>query len=569
MPRVSFWAGMCLAFAVGVGAPANAQSGPIGIETEADPEMSAGAQGAINSQGVEAASSGPTTSYLYAPTNLGKFYVDKTFTGFGFDDNATENIRSSTGLGVRFIPPDPIGAAGHSRVIAVVNSMIESRTKSGQLKWRDGLRDFFAPLAPPTDVFPFDPKIVYDDHEQRFVVVALELIVGTASVSPTNVSRILLAVSKNPTPGTATAADWNFMAINSKQVIPRPVTPFDHWADFPGFEVDEEAVYITANMFTFVPFGSFGGSRLWIVDKGAGSGGFYDGGPGSFTVHNPYASAGIATTTMPAEIRDAGGAGPGIGTYLVSYSGLSDGVDEFVQIVRVDDPLGTPTFTQEFLLIGNIETGFPALPDAPQLGSTFLIEVNDRRALDAVWHDNKLWLTAEIRPNAGANFGQTTAHWWKLDTTAVTGSGDPAGLITLDQQGDIGGEDIAAGAFTYFPSVAVNRNGSAAFGFSSSAPSKHAGAFVAVHGPFDVAGTVRAPETVQDGLAPYKRFFGGPRNRWGDYSGISVDPANDDFFWVFNEFADTPGSPTVGSQGPEDGRWGTAWARGKFVGPKN
>lgn len=556
MSRVSLWAGICLALAVGVGAPASAQSGPIGIETEADPQMSAGAEGAVNSQGVEAASSGPTTSYLSAPTNLGKFSVDKTFTGFGFDDNATEN-------GARFIPPDPIGAAGHSRVIAVVNSMIESRTKSGQLKWRDGLRDFFAPLSPGG--FPFDPKIVYDDHEQRFVVVALELIVGSASVSPTNVSRILLAVSKTQNPGTATAADWNFFAINAKQTF----SGFDLWADFPGFEVDEEAVYITANIFTFVPFGIFGGSRLWIVDKGEDSGGFYDGGPGSFTVHNPYASGGVATTTMPAEIREAGGAGPGIGTYLVSYSGLSDGVDEFVQVVRVDDPLGTPTFTQEFLLIGNIENFPGALPDAPQLGSAFLIEVNDRRALDAVWRDDKLWLTATIDPNAGANFGQTTAHWWKLDTSGVTGSGDPAGLITLDQQGDIGGEDIAAGAFTFFPSVAVNKNGSAAFGFSSSAPSIHAGAFVAARGPFDVAGTVRPSETVHDGLAPYKRFFGGPRNRWGDYSGISVDPANDDFFWVFNEYADTPGSPTVGSQGPEDGRWGTAWARGKFVGPKN
>jgi hypothetical protein len=560
-------AGACLAVVIGAGAPAAAQNGPILIEPEGDPAVSAGGQGAQDNQGAPSADSGPTTSWLNAPTNLGKFYVDKTYKSMQFDDNAVENIRS-TGAGVRFIPPDPIGAAGHSRVVAVVNSMIEARTKSGQLKWREGLRDFFAPLSPPTDVFPFDPKIIYDDHEQRFVVVALEQIVGTASVSPSNVSRILLAVSKSHTPGGPTTADWNFMAINAKQVIPRPVTLFDHWADYPGFEVDEEAIYITANMFTFVPFGSFGGVRLWIVDKGVGAGGFYDGGAGSFTVHNPYASGGIATTTMPAEIRDVNGAGAGIGTYLVSYSGLSDGVLEYVQIVRVDNPLSAPAFTQEFLPIADIEN-FTSFPDAPQLGSPFLIETNDRRALDAVWHDDALWLTTTITPFVGADANQTTAYWLKLDTSGVTAAGDPAGLIALDQHGGIGGEDIAAGAFTYFPSVAVNRYGSAAFGFSASAPSIYAGAFVAARGPYDLAGTVRSPETVQDGLAPYKRFFGGPRNRWGDYSGISVDPANDDSFWVFNEYAETPGSPTVGSQGPEDGRWGTAWARGKFVGPKN
>lgn len=560
-------AGAMLAAFIAGGAP-SALAQP--TATENDPEISAGAAGAVSDQNAAAAAANATTSWLAAPTNAGRFYVDKSFLSMTYDDNPVENIRQSTGLGVRFIPPDPSGAAGHSRVVAVVNSMIETRTKSGQLKWREGLRDFFAPLAPPTDVFPFDPKIVYDDHEQRFVVVALELIVGSASVSPTNVSRILLAVSKSDNPKSSSAGDWNFFAIDSKQAIPRPVTIFEHWADYPGFEVDEEAIYVTANMFTFVPFGSFGGSRLWIVPKGVGTGGLYDGGPGSFTVHNPYAAPGsVATTTMPAEIRSAGGAGPGVGTYLLSYSGLSDGVDEFVQVVRVDNPLGAVAFTQEFINLGNLETGFPALPDAPQLGTPALIEVNDRRALDAVWHDDGLWLATTLRPNAGANVGQTTAYWVKLDTSAVTGAGDPAGLLSLADQGEIGGEDVAAGAFTYFPSVAVNKNGSAAFGYSASAPSIYGGAFVTVRGPNDVAGTTRLSDTVQVGLAPYLRTFGGGRNRWGDYSGIAVDPANDDTFWIFNEYAETPGDPRVVGMTVEDGRWGTAWARGKFVGPHN
>jgi hypothetical protein len=486
--------------------------------------------------------------------------VDKSFEGFGFDDNPIENVNPTTGAGVRFIPPDPIGATGHSRVIAVVNSMIEARNKAGHLKWREGLRDFFAPLSP--GAFPFDPKIVYDQYEDRFVVVALEQITGTAPVSPTNVSRILLAVSKDGNPHGATAADWNFHAINSKVVIPRPVTLFDHWADYPGFEVDEEAVYVTANMFTFVPFGSFGGVRLWIVDKGAGTGGFYDGGTASVTVHNPYANAGIATTTMPAQVFGAGGAGSGIGTYLVSYSGLSDGLDEYVQVVRVDDPLSAPTFTQEFINIGNIESFSPvALPDAPQPGVDLnglprTIEVNDRRALDCVWRDNALWMVAEINPDSGPDAGQTTAHWWKLDTTT------PAATL-LDQQGDIGGEDLAPGTFTYYPAVAVNRDGDAMFGFSASAPTMFAGAFAAGRQVNDPPGTVQHAETVHAGEDFYFRRFGGPNNRWGDYSGIALDPSNEKFFWVFNEFADQRG--TILSAFPDqDGRWGTAWGRTKF-----
>ncbi|MCI0699418.1 T9SS type A sorting domain-containing protein [candidate division KSB1 bacterium] len=503
-------------------------------------------------------------------TTLNSPVVDLTFEGFGFDDNPIENINPATGAGVRFIPPDPHGAAGHNLVIAVVNSMIEARNKGGYLMWRDGLRDFFASLTP--GAFPFDPKIVYDQYEDRFVVVALELIVGTASVSPTNVSRILLAVSKDGNPENATAAEWHFHAINSKVVIPRPVTPFDHWADYPGFAVDEEAVYITANMFTFVPFGSFGGVRLWIVDKGL-AGGFYAGGPASVTVHNPYASAGIATTTMPAHVFGDGGAGAGIGTYLVSYSGLTfggPGGNEAVQVVRVDNPLTGPTFSQQFVIVGDLENlggifGFPALPDAPQPGVDLAgiartIEVNDRRALNCVWRNNALWMVAEINPNSGPDAGQTTAHWWKLNTSAV-----PAGPITLDDQGNIGGEDIASGTFTYFPAVVVNRDGHALIGFSASAPTVFAGAFVTGRTASDPAGTVRPSEVVHAGEDFYFRRFGGANNRWGDYSGIAIDPSNDDFAWVFNEFADQRG--TILSAFPtQDGRWGTAWGRAKFVG---
>ena len=385
--------------------------------------------------------------------------------------------------------------------------------------------------------------------------MALQQVTGTLSIDPANISRILLAVSKNGSPRNA--GDWRFVAINSKTQIPRPVTLFEHWADYPGFAIDEEAVYITANMFTFVPFGSFGGVRLWIVDKS----GFYDGGAATVTVHNPYAVAGsIATTTQPAHVFGTGGAGSGIGTYLVSYSGLSDGLDEYVQVVRVDNPLGATTFTQDFINIGNLESFPPGgLLDAPQPGTDLngiprLIEVNDRRALNAVWRDNALWMVAEIRPNSGPDVNQTTAHWWELNT---------AGTISLVDQGNIGGEDIAPGTYTYFPAVAVNRDGHAKIGFSASAPTVYAGAYVTGRTASDPPGTVQASETVHAGEDFYFRRFGGANNRWGDYSGIAVDPSNDDFVWVFNEFADQRGS-ILSAFPDQDGRWGTAWGRSKF-----
>lgn len=386
--------------------------------------------------------------------------ITETFEGFDFDDNAFENS------GFLFIPSDPIGAAGTDRVIAVVNTMIEARDKTGTLLWRDSLEDFFAPAPAPgvLGTFAFDPKVVYDHYEDRFVVVTLERN-DTADGDPSNESRILLAVSKTGSPASPTAADWFYHAIDSKTTV----GAMPCWADYPGFEVDEEAVYVTNNLFEFdsAGGGACGEQRLDIVHKGVGTGGFYDGGAAIGTFHLLGATTGgFSLTTMPALIFGTGGipgAVPGgVGTFLVGYDGLTVGGvggSEFLQIIRVDDPLGTaggPAFTLDTIPIGDIEDvggvfGFPALLDAPQRDTTITIEVNDRRLLDCTWRNDSLWCTTTIEPNSGPDAGETTAHWFKVDTSPV-----PGGPPVVADQGDIGGEDIADGTFTYFPAVAVN-----------------------------------------------------------------------------------------------------------------
>ena len=51
----------------------------------------------------------------------------------------------------------------------------------------------------------------------------------------------------------------------------------------------------------------------------------------------------------------------------------------------------------------------------------------------------------------------------------------------------------------------------------------------------------------------------------GDYSGAAVDPLDDLTFWIFNQYAEVRGTPTVSP--PEDGRWGTAWKSCMVEGP--
>lgn len=459
--------------------------------------------------------------------------LNNTIEGINFEENAALN-------GSYFIPPDPIGAAGPSHVLSVTNCSIEWFTKAGVTEKSEALSSFFSSLTPLTATF--DPKVIYDQYAGRFVVISLER-TDVASGAASNTSRILVAVSDDGDPNGA----WRFHAINSKIAI----GGVDHWADYPGLAVDEEAIYITNNMFTFSPT-SFGGARLWIIHKTP----FYAGGAATVTVHDPSTVTGVSATTMqPAHMFGSGPAG--VGTFLVRYSGYSDGVSEFLSIIRVDAPTTAPSFSHQFVSLGNVDhTAVGTLPDAPQLGSAFLVDTGDRRALHAVWRNNALWATTHVYPGTGLNALQVTAHWAKVNTTTLA-------ALALADQGDIGGEEIAPGAYTFYPAIAVDASDNAGLGFALSGPSVFPGAYYTARLAANLPGVVQPITALRAGQDYYYRAFGGARNRWGDYSGMSIDPSDDLTFWIFNEYALTRGT-VLGGYPLEDGRWGTAFGSFKF-----
>lgn len=465
------------------------------------------------------------------PLVLGDYNLVNTIAGITFDENATN-------VGSYSIPPDPHGAVGPNHLVSVVNTSIEWHTKSGAQQGSMSLKNFFSSATNT-----FDPKVVYDAYNDRFVVITLERVnIGNGNTADDQ-SRILVSISDDADPN----GTWHTYSINSLTTIGGVNT----WADYPGIAVDEDAIYITNNMFQAEGAGSYAGGRLWIIGKGDGTGGAYDGGAISFTVHDPFgATGGIATTVMPTTMYGATGS---VGTYLVGYSGLSDGTNEYFEVIKVENPLTTPTFALQYANLGNIENTSAAYNDAPQLGTTTTIETNDRRMFDAVWRDGSIYGATTI-VGSGADAGQVTVFWAEIDVSNFAAP-------VVAQTGTIGGEDIAAGAFTFFPSIAVNSQGDVGIGFAASAPTIYGGAYFTWHDLADAAGTTRTPVAVQAGLDYYVRTFGGPRNRWGDYSATEVDPSDDTTFWVFNEYALTRGT----SFGGEDGRYGTMWGQFALV----
>ena len=471
-----------------------------------------------------------------------------TIEGFDIDQNAF-----NTGSSIVH-PPDPYGAAGPNHVVNIGNLSVQWFTKDGNPQMHTSLRNFFAPLRPQTSLF--DPKVVYDQYEERFVALALEMMDASAG-DPTDLSRIMLAVSDDSDPN----GTWYYHSINSMLNIDLgtggtpAITTF--WADYPGMGLDEEAIYVTANMFE-LGGATIGGNRLWIVDKGAGTGGFYDNGSATVTLHDPAADTGVdftagLGTTAVVEFRSMqpahvfGNAPAGVGTWLTLYDGNTNQTTdhELVDVIRVDDPLGTPAFTLTTIDVGDLEdpVNFPfPIPAASQKGSAATIDGGDRRTLNAVWRNNSLYTTTVTYPIAGPEINQVTAHWFRFDTSNANGP-------TLADQGDVSGEDLGFAVNTYWPAVNVDSQDNMAIGFAASGPTLYAGAYYAMRAADDDPGTLRDAVAIAEGLDVYD--LGGGTNRWGDYTSVALDPSDEVTLWAYNEYA----LPAQGTTG----RWGTRW----------
>lgn len=475
---------------------------------------------------VQPLATAPPSSVSRAPAARGAQTAVISFETQSFDDNIT-----TTG-GSIFIPPDSHGAPGPSDVVVVNNVSLASYDKTTGAVSGLALQSFKTFFGSTT--FTFDPKVVYDHFSDRFVIVTLEREDVAAFGDPADASRILLAASPVGTP----AGTWIALSIDAKTTIGADTT----WCDYPGLAVDEEAIYVTCNHFKFGSSpGSSVGQRLRTVDKASFYAGTFSDVTDLFVYDPATASGGSAVTMMPAQLHsDPGGT---IGTWLVGYSGLTDGTNDFFQVIRIDSPLGGAgaSFTLTFVNLGDVDDVATAFADAEQSGTATRIDTGDRRLLDAVWRTDRLWGVATMIPSSGADAGHETAHFVQMDTSTGTPS--------LVNQGNAGGEELGTTTYTFYPSIAVNDD-CAIMGFAATNAAMFPGAYYVGINPLTAA--VGGTLTLRAGDDFYVRTFGGSDNRWGDYTSTTLDFDDEASFWVFSEYAQTRGT-VVNS---EDGRWG-------------
>ncbi|MFY9570443.1 MAG: HYR domain-containing protein, partial [Blastocatellia bacterium] len=130
---------------------------------------------------------------------------------------------------------------------------------------------------------------------------------------------------------------------------------------------------------------------------------------------------------------------------------------------------------------------------------------------------------------------QAGIRWVELRRNPGTGA------MTINQQGTYapGAGDGANGRNVWMGSVAQDHQGDIALGFSASSSTQFPSVMYAGRLPGDSAGTLAQGEaTLFAGSGSQQHTAG----RWGDYSAMSVDPADECTFWYTNQYLNASGS---------------------------
>src|SRR5580765_8385277 len=428
-------------------------------------------------------------------------------------------------------PPDTNGDVGPTYYIQTINTSIgifdkRSGTRVSAFTFNSFMsQGHFGNLC-DTDNFG-DPVVVYDSFEDRWFITDFAFkLDGSGNVSPQTVFQCF-AVSKTGDPVTG---GWNYYSILAPGGL----------ADYPKFGVWPDGLYMSANMFGYSSSGSYFGYHLWAINKAQ----MYAGAPTVQVVD--FAGDTSDFTVIPANARLQAGSPPaGSPEYFVSTEQFLNALS--IYKFHVDwDKVSTSTFTgPQTQLAPNC---WPNATPANASTTANAADVLAIRAMAQAQYSNlggaeSLWVDHTVQRNVSATNstcnavtgGNASFRWYQANVTGGTVAANVVQGQTFDPEG-------ANTFFRFMPALAVDRNGDLAITYTKSNATtnpqiKYAGRLAG-----DPANTLpQSEQTLIDGTGSQSGNCGPSAcTRWGDYSGMALDP-NGCQFWMSGEYYATTG----------------------------
>jgi hypothetical protein len=391
-----------------------------------------------------------------------------------------------------WIPPDCTMAVGPQHVLLSVNSSVAIHSKAGgAVMLQRTLTQWFSNVAQGLTIF--DPKALYDQHTGRWVLLAV------AFRNNPNVSVHLLSVSNSANP----LGLWRNYSFNA---MVDGVKPTNNWADYPALGVDNQALYVTSNMFAFG--GGFQYAKIRVIPKT----GPYSGGAASFF---DFVGMRNADNTMAFTVQPCHTFGAPQVEYLVN-SGFPAG--NYLTLWHITNPTGTPALTRQQVPV----SPYSLAPNADQSGGAPPLNTGDVRVLHAIFRGDSIWTAFTTAHNWGGALNRAAIQWCQIR----------AAVPTLVQQGIYG----TANLHYFYPASCPDNNGNMTMVFSRSGPGEFGSILYTGRRSTDPLGTLQGSALLKAGLAHYARLDTSGRNRWGDYNGIASDPANPRLTWFYSEY---------------------------------
>ncbi len=401
-----------------------------------------------------------------------------------------QNFTGSTfGVHSNFIVPDTMGAAGVDHFVELINGRYRVYRKSdGVAVQSQTLNNFWSSAGQAPTGNAFDPRVVYDPHARRYYAVAVD--------NGGSANNFLFAISNSSDP----TLGWTAFKVDSD---------FDdsNWADFPMIGYNPEAVYISANMAPLTAAQTR--MAFMILPK--------------FDLLQPVPS--IANRTLLEDVARPPGTNALSPQLAVDASNLF-ALNTTLPVLMHDFGAGTVYRAEIFSgSVANVgPVGVPAAANPPtvaQPGAVQNLEANDGRfSGNTVLHNGEIYAVHSVD-----NGGIAATRFLRIDaaTNAV-----------LENQ-TINDPGFQA---TTFPSVAVNEFGDVVIGFTrtGAGPGEYASSYALVGKTVGGITAFNPPMLLQQGVADYVRLDSQNRNRWGDYSSTTIDPADPGIFWTSQEF---------------------------------
>jgi len=412
---------------------------------------------------------------------------------------------------VPYFPPDPMGDAGPSQYVLTINGRIRIYARETGTMQYDLHPDAFFPDATRGGGRTGDPRVRFDRHSQRWVIVYF-----TTGMP----NRIVVAFSNTAVITDATTWTYQFFANTVTTTDGQPC-----FADYPTLGIDRHALFIGVNQFCGSTYRFFTSSGF-VVRKPSGVGAST-----SVVVFsplmNPITYDGIVTP-QGVDVHDVASTGYFIGTDAAAFGRLG-----LVQISHSDT--STPVATRLDLDVD--ATSMPI--NVPFPGGQAPLDSIDDRLMNAVMRGGQLYAAHAIGVSPagtvqGAGEARSAVRWYQISLQARQ--------PRVQQFGTIFDTAATSPVHAWLPSIAVNQSGTVMVSYAVGGASLAPGARVSYRLASDPAGTMRTAVPIVEGAEvpyhPYTPLYG--YHRWGDYTMTSVDPVDGEQFWTVQMYLKSP-----------------------------